>query len=237
MNDDGPRYYGKYRGVVTKTDDPNKIGRIQVSLETFPGWKDNWCMPCVPYAGKNVGWFFIPEIGAQVWIEFEGGNPDRAIWTGCFWAAGEIPPDATPSRKTLRTPTCTVVLDDLDGKAGTLEINATTREGETVTFTMTKDGIALKAKSAKITMDIDGGITVEYPKSKLELTASQTEATVASTSFALTGQDATLRSTSVTVDATNQLALSASSSTSMRSGQFSLNASTITLAGAAINIG
>jgi uncharacterized protein involved in type VI secretion and phage assembly len=237
MNGDVRLYYGKYRGVVTKTDDPQKIGRIQVSLENFPGWKDNWCMPCVPYAGKNVGWFFIPEIGAQVWIEFEGGNPDRGIWTGCFWAAGDIPPEATPSRKTLRTPTCTVVLDDLDGKAGTLEINATTRDGETLTFTMNKDGIALKAKSAEITMAIDGGITIAYPKSKLELTASQTEATVASTSFALTGQDATLRSTSVTVDATNQLALSASSSTSMRSGQFSLNASTITLAGAAINIG
>jgi uncharacterized protein involved in type VI secretion and phage assembly len=231
------RYYGKFRGVVTDVKDPSSLGRIKVTLEAFPGFKDNWCMPCVPYAGTNVGWFFIPEVGAHVWIEFEGGDPSRAIWTGCFWTTGTIPADATPTRKTLRTNTCTVVMDDLDGKAGKLEINATVRDGVTVKLTMTTDGITLTSDKATVTMAIDNGITLEFPSSKVALTNAKTETTVGSTSFALTQQDATLTSTSISATATNELSTSAGSSTSMKSGQYSVSASTITLTGAAINIG
>jgi uncharacterized protein involved in type VI secretion and phage assembly len=172
MNDDIRRFYGKYRGVVTDTADPSSLGRIKATLEDFSAWKGNWCMPCVPYAGPNYGWFVIPEIGAHVWVEFEGGDPDRAIWTGCFWETGTIPATATPSRKVWQTPTCRVVLDDLDGKAGQLEIDATTREGQTLVMLMDKAGIKLTAGTAVITMAIDDGITIEFPDAKVTLTAT-----------------------------------------------------------------
>jgi len=237
MNGDPERFFGKYRGVVSDVQDPSSLGRIKVTLEAFPGFKDNWCMPCVPYAGENVGWFFIPEVGAHVWIEFEGGDPSRAIWTGCYWTTGTIPPNATPTRKTLRTKTTTVVLDDLQGTTGTLEINATVRDGVTVKVTMTNDGITLTAGKATVTMAIDSGITIAFPNSQVALTAAKTETTIGSTSFALTAQDATLNAPSITATATNQLSTSAGSSTSMTSGQYSVSATTITLSGAAINIG
>ena len=49
-------------------------------------------MPCVPLAGKQMGTFVVPPIGAGVWIEFEQGDPDYPIWTGCFWGiAAEVP--------------------------------------------------------------------------------------------------------------------------------------------------
>ncbi len=38
----------------------------------------------MPAAGKSSGAFFVPEIGANVWIEFEQGDPDYPIWTGCL---------------------------------------------------------------------------------------------------------------------------------------------------------
>ncbi len=41
-------------------------------------------MPCLPLAGNGSGAFFVPQIGAGVWIEFEQGDPDYPIWTGCF---------------------------------------------------------------------------------------------------------------------------------------------------------
>ena len=49
-------------------------------------------MPCVPAAGMQAGMLVVPSIGAGVWIEFEQGDPDYPIWTGCFWgSAAELP--------------------------------------------------------------------------------------------------------------------------------------------------
>ena len=45
-------------------------------------------MPCVPVAGIQTGMFTVPPIGSGVWVEFEQGDPDYPIWTGCFWGIG-----------------------------------------------------------------------------------------------------------------------------------------------------
>ena len=45
-------------------------------------------MPCVPIAGKQMGVFVVPQIGAGVWVEFEQGDPDYPIWIGGFWGIG-----------------------------------------------------------------------------------------------------------------------------------------------------
>lgn len=42
-------------------------------------------------AGDGVGMFFVPPEGTNVTIEFEGGDPDHPIWTGCFWDIGKTP--------------------------------------------------------------------------------------------------------------------------------------------------
>jgi hypothetical protein len=48
------RFYGKYRGIVTNVDDAT--WRIQASVpNVLPGGGTGWCMPCVPYAGPQVG--------------------------------------------------------------------------------------------------------------------------------------------------------------------------------------
>ena len=92
MAESGQKHYGKYRGTVVNNIDPLQIGRIQVSVpEGFfiPG---TWAMPCVPIAGKQEGFFMVPQIGAGVWVEFEHGDPDYPIWVGGFWGlAAEVP--------------------------------------------------------------------------------------------------------------------------------------------------
>jgi len=88
MND----FYGKYRGKVENNVDPMQLGRIQVNVPAVLGeGRMSWAMPCVPYAGSGVGFFAIPPNGANVWVEFEGGDPDYPIWSGCFWGTGEVP--------------------------------------------------------------------------------------------------------------------------------------------------
>jgi uncharacterized protein involved in type VI secretion and phage assembly len=62
-----------------------------------------WCVACVPYAGPDVGFFVTPDVGAGVWIEFEGGDVSYPIWSGCYWRAGELPEDAAPTVRGLVT--------------------------------------------------------------------------------------------------------------------------------------
>ena len=83
-------YYGKYRGKVANPIDPLGLGRIQVEVPAVYGDGTlNWAMPCAPYAGPGVGFFVIPPKDANIWVEFEAGDIDSPIWSGCFWATGE----------------------------------------------------------------------------------------------------------------------------------------------------
>jgi hypothetical protein len=114
------QFFGKYRGKVESNVDPALSGRIQVSVPSVLGkGRMSWAMPCAPYAGKGVGFFTIPPVGANVWVEFEGGNTDYPIWSGCFWGTGEFPPQlAIPQMKVLKTDAVTLTLSDLPGVGG-----------------------------------------------------------------------------------------------------------------------
>lgn len=87
------KYYGKYRGTVINNIDPENRGRIQAIVPDVQGLiPSTFAMPCMPVAGKGSGAYLLPEIGAKVWIEFEQGDPDFPIWTGCFWGlTAELP--------------------------------------------------------------------------------------------------------------------------------------------------
>jgi hypothetical protein len=118
-------FYGKYRGKVTTNVDPLQLGRLQVSVPAVLGdGRLSWAMPCVPYAGPGVGFFTLPPVGANIWVEFEGGDPDYPIWSGCFWGQGEIPArPAVPDVKVLKTDGIMLRLWDLPGGGGfTLEV-------------------------------------------------------------------------------------------------------------------
>ncbi len=111
------KYYGKYRGVVTDNDDPMKLGRLQLKVQdVLRDSESSWAMPSTPYAGKNVGLFLIPPKDALVWVEFEQGDPDYPIWTGCFWASGELPSAASSAdTKVLATDAGSITFDDTKG--------------------------------------------------------------------------------------------------------------------------
>lgn len=86
------QYIGKYRGVVLQNVDPMGIGRIQVQVIGVFTIASNWAMPSFPVAGPQTGQVAIPPIGAGVWVEFEQGDPDRPIWTGCYYSTrAEVP--------------------------------------------------------------------------------------------------------------------------------------------------
>ena len=143
------RLIGKFRGKVTDNDDPLGADRIQVTVPAVMGRETRWAMPCVPYAGRDIGFHALPPVGTSVWIEFEGGDRDRPVWSGCFWDEGELPADANPQTVLLRTPGATIRIED----SGTVEIETTA--GTKLVISGTE--ITLEAPSIK--QSANGGAT------------------------------------------------------------------------------
>jgi len=133
MND-VTKYFGKYRGTVVNNVDPMQIGRIQAIVPDVSNvLPTSWAMPCVPVAGLQMGEFTVPPIGSGVWMEFEQGNPDFPIWTGCFWGmAGEVPsaarlvPPGVAGITFQTTLQNSIQVSDLPGPSGGIVLKSTT---------------------------------------------------------------------------------------------------------------
>ena len=128
------KYYGKYRATVFNNIDPEQRGRIQAIVPDVSGLvPTSWAMPCVPIAGKQSGVYVVPQIGSGVWIEFEQGDPDYPIWTGCFWGiAAEVPAlalagnPASPSIVLQTGLQNSIVISDLPGPTGGIMLKSPT---------------------------------------------------------------------------------------------------------------
>ena len=94
------KFFGKYRGVVTNNVDPLQTGRIRAQVpEVFGNNQSGWAMPCVPVGVSKKVASALPKVGAAVWIEFEQGNPDHPVWTGCFYGSAAETPAALKNFK------------------------------------------------------------------------------------------------------------------------------------------
>jgi hypothetical protein len=90
-----PQFFGKYRGVVVNNVDPMQLARIQAMVPAVAGDGPlGWALPCSPFAGPDMGLVMVPPVGANVWVEFEGGDVDHPIWSGGFWDSGQMPAEA-----------------------------------------------------------------------------------------------------------------------------------------------
>ena len=128
------RYYAIYRGTVVNNVDPMQMGRIMVTVPDVGGViPSTWAMPSVPFAGKQMGAFMVPQIGAGVWVQFEGGDADYPVWTGGWWGnAAEVPVLALagvpgdPNIVLQTTLQNSVVVSDLPGPTGGIMLKSTT---------------------------------------------------------------------------------------------------------------
>ncbi|HEU4388147.1 MAG TPA: phage baseplate assembly protein V [Blastocatellia bacterium] len=167
MNEDC-KFYGKYRGVVSDTKDPLMIGRVKAKVPDVMGDEESgWAMPCAPFGGSATGFFAIPVVGAGVWIEFESGDPDYPIWSGCWWgSAAEMPPVllAPPYKKVMIVTEGgnSVLLDDTPGIGG---ITLKTSGGQKIVMTSVGleitngQGASIKMQGPKISIN-DGALEV-----------------------------------------------------------------------------
>lgn len=150
------KFFGKYRGRVSDNRDPLLRGRLKVQVPQVLGSSEVWALPCVPYAGKDVGLFAMPKVGTVVWVEFEAGDPSYPIWSGTLWALGDISPaDAQPEVKFFKTEKFTLRIDDTIG-----EITIENDSGSQIVI----GPLEIKVKSSSVITEGTGG-------KKTELTA------------------------------------------------------------------
>jgi uncharacterized protein involved in type VI secretion and phage assembly len=155
------RHFGKYRGTVIDNADPDKKGRLKVSVPAvLPPGLSVWAMPCVPYAGDKVGLFALPAPGSGVWVEFEAGDISFPIWVGGFWADNEAPDAASPDVKMFKTEKLGLLLDDSgqkvtlgpdSGAVVTLATDAVTAAGQSK-HTVSTNGISAEIAPNKTSL-------------------------------------------------------------------------------------
>jgi hypothetical protein len=77
------RIPGLVCGIVTTNNDPKSRGRVKVALPWLsPAYESDWARVAQFGAGKNSGAFFTPEVGDEVLIGFEFGDPRRPYVLG-----------------------------------------------------------------------------------------------------------------------------------------------------------
>jgi uncharacterized protein involved in type VI secretion and phage assembly len=128
------RFYGKYRALVTNNNDSkDKMGRIKVICPAVLGDSEsNWCNPCLPYGGNDIGQVFIPKVGDSVWVEFEEGDPDLPIWVGNWWGLNEMPSDVYKKvgyHHVIQTKKTKIYINDETGEI-TLQASKVTIDGD-----------------------------------------------------------------------------------------------------------
>jgi uncharacterized protein involved in type VI secretion and phage assembly len=79
-------------GTVMDLADPEKLGRVKLRLPQFDDQQTDWARIASPMAGKDRGVFFQPEVGDEVLVAFENGDPRRAYVLGVLWSKVDTPP-------------------------------------------------------------------------------------------------------------------------------------------------
>ncbi len=154
------RYFGKFAGTVVNNVDPERRGRLLVTVPDVLGpLPSTWAEACVLLAGPTgppMGAYFVPPIGAGVWVEFERGDPSRPIWVGCRWgSAADVPPLAfaglpvSPNIVLQTAGQNSLVISDLPGPTGGIMLKSATG----ATLIVNDTGIYIQnGKGAAITL-------------------------------------------------------------------------------------
>lgn len=166
----GGRFYGAYTALVTDINDPDGQGRVRIRLPWSPDSGDAsyqaWARLATLMAGADRGTWFIPDVGDEVLVMFEGGDPRRPYVLGGLWNGRDAPPEAMDSAgennlKTIKSRNgVTIQLDDSQGGE---RLVLTTPGGQSVTL---EDG------PGRIELADANGNSVELSSSGITITAS-----------------------------------------------------------------
>ena len=155
--------------IVKDNNDPLGMGRVRVQFlwQAKRNEMTPWIRVVQPYTGGGKGFYFVPEIGEEVMIDFEGGNAERPFVLGAHYN-GEAKSGYSPTTKAIHTQSGTkILLNDADGSVriedpsgniyamdgkGNIKVQAP----KNITF-VAGENISLRATAS---IDIDAGVDI-----------------------------------------------------------------------------
>jgi uncharacterized protein involved in type VI secretion and phage assembly len=157
-------------GLVTDNKDPSKLGRVKVKFPVLSDQDTTYWIPIIMLgAGKNRGWFFIPEKDDEVLVMFEHGDMNRPLVVGALWNGKDKPPDKNPGavpHRTIKSRTGSRILFDDDKKQIIIE------DGKG------QGRITFDAGANKITIEaLEGDVCFQSPTGDMVIVAKEAEFT------------------------------------------------------------
>ena len=144
------------RARVMDNEDPNNLGRVRVQFDWQAKLDGNmwtpWLRIAQPYAGGEKGFSFIPEIGEEVMVDFEGGNAERPYIKGTLYNgigdpdAAWLPGNNSSNQiKAIRTRNGHTVEIHDEGNDGYIRIYDNKKENYILTFSTDEKLIKLES--------------------------------------------------------------------------------------------
>jgi uncharacterized protein involved in type VI secretion and phage assembly len=171
----GGRWYGVYPALVSDSADPDGQGRVKVTLPWSPDTGGDryeaWARLATMMAGGNRGSWFVPDVGDEVLLAFEGGDPRRPYVVGALWNGSDAPPEAMDGAgrnnlKVLRSRNgVKVTLDDSDGQESCIVETPggqriTLKDGPGSVEVIDSNGNLLKLEASGITISTSGAFNL-----------------------------------------------------------------------------
>ena len=119
------RLFGVYTGIVTNVQDPQGLGRVRITLPWSEGASaayEIWARLAVPMAGHQRGLWLVPDVGDEVVVAFQGGDPSSPVVIGSLWNGKDAPPESMDGAgRNDRKVLCSrngvrITLDDQEGR-------------------------------------------------------------------------------------------------------------------------
>jgi uncharacterized protein involved in type VI secretion and phage assembly len=173
------RIYEPVIGIVTDNKDPDKLMRVKCKIPSISADSTWWVSVVSIGAGKERGWFFLPEVNDEVLIVFEHGDMNRPLVIGALWNGQDKPPETSgkPDKRTMVSKKGSRI--ELDDAKNTITIKDGGGKGE----------IVFKADDNKLTIEAKSGDVVFMAKSgKLMLVAEKDIEMKATANFDVRGQ-------------------------------------------------
>ncbi|WP_327134192.1 phage baseplate assembly protein V [Streptomyces sp. NBC_01343] len=163
-----PGYFGVYPAFVTDIVDEKRLGRVEVRFPWLGTDGDRdvraWATLCSPYADDGQGLLVLPEVGSQVVVAFEAGNPRRPYVLGAAWngrtALPHEPQEANNLRALRSRADSRLEFDDTPGAA---KVRITMASGHEVT---------LDDATQQVTIRHSGGCVVRLTPTAVEVQAN-----------------------------------------------------------------
>jgi len=195
------RVFGVARGLVTENVDPDGLGRVRVQLT----WQDQgsgyWARTAAPMSGSGYGAWFLPEIGDEVLVGAEQGDPALLYVLGMLWNGKAKPPAANQ-----------------DGKNALRLIKS--RAGHRLLFDDTEGAAILELKLAdgkRVTLDKDGVAVDDAAGNTIQIKSNAGEIEITSAA------KLTLKSTQVAIEADATLEIKSGGTVTIKGALVQIN--------------